>query len=60
MYFVIHKSTNNQYYFTIVGANHEVVATSETYYSKWSAKSTIESIKNSINPNSSVIDITDF
>lgn len=59
MYFVISKSSNNQYYFVIKGANHEVVATSETYISKFSAKKTIESIKNSINPDSMVIDIFD-
>ncbi|MGE9835174.1 YegP family protein [Streptococcus sp. FT1-106] len=31
MYFVIKKSIDGQYYFTIVGSNHETVATSETY-----------------------------
>ncbi len=59
MYFVIRKSSNNQYYFVIKAENNEVVATSETYYSKYSAKKTIESIKNNINENSSVIDVTD-
>lgn len=58
MYFVIKKSIDGQYYFTIVGSNHETVATSETYYSKYSAEKTINSIKNSINPNSIVIDLT--
>lgn len=59
MYFVIYKSSNNQYYFVIKSANHEVVATSETYILKSSAKKTIESIKNSINPDSTVIDVSD-
>lgn len=59
MYFVIYKSSNNQYYFVIKGANHEVVATSETYILKSSAKKTIESIKNSINPDSTVINVSD-
>ncbi|WP_288867897.1 YegP family protein [uncultured Parvimonas sp.] len=59
MYFVIRKSSNDQYYFVIKAENNEVVATSETYYSKYSAKKTIESIKNNINENSSVIDVTD-
>lgn len=57
MYFVIYKSQNNQYYFVIKAANHEIVATSETYHFKSSAKRTIESIKNSISPASSVIDV---
>lgn len=59
MYFVIRKSSDDQYYFVIKAENNEVVATSETYYSKYSAKKTIESIKNNINENSSVIDVTD-
>lgn len=45
MYFVIRKSSNNQFYFVIKADNHEVVATSETYYFKDSAIRTIESIK---------------
>lgn len=58
MYFVIRKATNGQYYFVIKAENNEVVATSETYYSKDSAESTIESIKKGININSPVIDVT--
>lgn len=41
MYFSIHKATNGQYYFLINSDNHEVVATSETYYYKESAERTI-------------------
>ncbi|WP_277673682.1 YegP family protein [Piscibacillus halophilus] len=56
MYFEITKSANDQYYFVIKANNHEVVATSETYVTKQSAKKTIDSIKNGINSNSKVID----
>lgn len=59
MYFVIRKSTNGQFYFTIVGENHETVATSETYYTKYSAEQTIKSIKDGVNRNSVVVDLTD-
>lgn len=58
MYFVIYKSTNNQYYFVIKAANREIVATSETYYYKATAERTIESIKNGISAQSVVIDMT--
>lgn len=51
MYFEITKSANDQYYFVIKANNHEVVATSETYVTKQSAKKTIDSIKNGINSN---------
>lgn len=60
MYFSIHKATNGQYYFLINSDNHEVVATSETYYYKESAKRTINSIKRSINPDTMVIDVTKY
>lgn len=58
MYFVIEKASNGQYYFVIKSNNHEVVATSETYYYKDSAKRTIEAIKQGVNPHSVVIDNT--
>lgn len=45
MYFSIHRATNGQYYFLINSDNHEVVATSETYIYKESAKRTINAIK---------------
>lgn len=38
MYFVIYKSSDSKYYFTIKSDNHEIVATSETYLTKWSAE----------------------
>ncbi len=58
MHFVIRKSSDDQYYFVIKSANHEVVATSETYVSKQSAEKTIESIKNNIGKNAVVVDMT--
>jgi uncharacterized protein len=58
MYFVIYKSSNNQYYFVIKSNNNQVVATSETYTSKESAKITINSIKSGVNVLSNVIDAT--
>ncbi|WP_071880149.1 YegP family protein [Geobacillus vulcani] len=58
MYFVIERASNGLYYFVIKSGNHEVVATSETYYSKENAKRTIEAIKQGVNPNSRVIDNT--
>ncbi|MCH3922356.1 YegP family protein [Limosilactobacillus sp.] len=60
MYFSIHKSTNGQYYFLINSDNHEVVATSETYVYKESAKRTINAIKSGINPDTIVVDVSDY
>lgn len=60
MYFSIQKATNGQYYFLIKSDNHEVVATSETYYYKGSAERTINSIKRGINPDTMVIDVTKY
>ncbi len=45
MRFVIRKSSNYQYYFTITGGNNEVIVTSETYVSKSSAQRAINVIK---------------
>lgn len=58
MYFAIRDAKDGQYYFVIKSANHEVVATSETYLTKYSAEKTIESIKNGVNTSSNVVDIT--
>ncbi|HEM7654705.1 TPA: YegP family protein, partial [Enterococcus faecium] len=52
MYFVIREATNGQYYFVIKSDNNEVVATSETYLTKYSAEQTINSIKNGITKDS--------
>jgi uncharacterized protein len=59
MYFVIRKATDGQYYFVLKSANNEIVATSETYRYKDSAKKTIDSIKQGINRGCLVIDMTD-
>lgn len=45
MYFEIYRSSNNQYYFNIKGANHEPLASSETYTAKASAQNAINVIK---------------
>ncbi|MBJ7656263.1 YegP family protein [Weissella confusa] len=58
MYFVIYKSSDSKYYFTIKSDNHEIVATSETYLTKWSAEKTIDSIKSGINSDSLILDMT--
>ncbi|EEV54052.1 prophage Lp2 protein 14 [Enterococcus faecium 1,231,408] len=58
LYFVIREATNGQYYFVIKSNNNEVVATSETYLTKYSAEQTINSIKNGITEDSQVIDMT--
>ena len=58
MYFVIIKAKNDQYYFIIRSSNNEIVATSETYYFKETAERTIDSIKNGINKESIVVDMT--
>ncbi|MBJ7675582.1 DUF1508 domain-containing protein [Weissella confusa] len=58
MYFVIYKSSDSKYYFTIKSDNHEIVATSETYLTKWSAEKTIDSIKSGITSDSLILDMT--
>ena len=45
MKFVIKKSSDGQFRFTLVASNGQVVATSETYSRKASAMSTIASIQ---------------
>ena len=59
MHFVIYRSENNQYFFAIKSANHETVATSETYVYKESAQRTIEAIKKGIDQSAFVIDMTE-
>jgi uncharacterized protein YegP (UPF0339 family) len=43
--FVIKKNSGGQYHFVLKAANGEVIATSETYTTKDSAKDGIESVK---------------
>jgi uncharacterized protein YegP (UPF0339 family) len=45
MKYQIKRTSNNQYRFNIVATNGQVLATSETYVAKASAKSAVESIK---------------
>lgn len=47
MKFQIKKTSNGQYRFNLVASNGQVLATSETYTRKQSAKDTIESIRKS-------------
>ena len=42
----IHKSSDDQFYFTIVASNGEPLATSETYTTKENCKHTAALIKN--------------
>ena len=59
MYFVINKSSNGQYFWRLVGDNHETLCHSETYYTKYSCQQTIQSIKNEgINSSTMVFDTT--
>jgi uncharacterized protein YegP (UPF0339 family) len=46
MHFVVKKTGNGQFRFTLVASNGQVVATSETYTRKQSALNTIKSIQN--------------
>ncbi len=55
---MIKKTTHDQYYFVIKSINNEIVATSESYRSKYAVEMTIESIKNEINPDSLIVDMT--
>ncbi|MGQ0572902.1 MAG: YegP family protein [Pseudonocardia sp.] len=58
MRFVIRKSTNSQFYFTIsASGNYEVLATSETYVSKASTQRAISLIKGGAS-GAQVIDLT--
>ena len=45
MYFVIRRSAGGQYWFRIVGNNHETMAHSELYTTKASAESSIATIR---------------
>lgn len=59
MFFSLRKSSDGQFYFLIKANNDEVVATSETYKRKESALHTINAIKNGIDSETDVIDVTD-
>lgn len=59
MFFSLRNSIDGQYYFLIKANNNEVIATSETYKRKDSALHTINAIKNGVNSETDVIDVTD-
>lgn len=44
-YFEIRRAKNNAYYFVLIAANSEIIANSEMYTTKQSAKNGIESIR---------------
>jgi uncharacterized protein len=48
MKFVVKKTSNGQYRFTLVASNGQTVATSESYTRKASALETIASIKKNV------------
>lgn len=45
MRFEIHRASGGQYYWRIVAANGQILATSETYYNKADAQSAAESVQ---------------
>lgn len=45
MTFEIRRASGGQYYWRIVAGNGQVLATSETYYSKASAQAAAESVR---------------
>jgi uncharacterized protein YegP (UPF0339 family) len=55
--FEIKKKPGGQYHFVLKAANAEIIATSENYASKASAKSGIDSVKANA-PTAPVVDLT--
>lgn len=45
MRFEIHRASGGQFYWRIVASNGQVLATSETYYSKADAQAAAESVQ---------------
>lgn len=56
--FVIYKSSDRQYYFVLKAGNSEIIATSETYTTKQSAKDGIAAVKR-VAPNATIVDMAD-
>ena len=56
--FEIHKSDDEQFYFTLKAANEEIIATSEMYTTKQNCQNGIESVKTNA-PNAEIVDTTD-
>lgn len=60
MYFQLKQSEKaGTFYFVLKAGNHEVVAQSQQYTTKASAKKTIESIKSGLSPDTPIQDLTD-
>lgn len=59
MYFELRLAKNGQVYFVLKAGNHQVVAQSQMYKDKKSALNTIDSIKNGVNADSVVKDLTE-
>jgi uncharacterized protein YegP (UPF0339 family) len=57
MKFIIHRSTNKQFYYTLVARNGRIVMTSETYKRKGSCQKAISSMIRNV-MNSKTIDKT--
>ncbi len=55
--FELYQSSNGEYRFRLKAGNGEIIATSEGYTSKASAKNGIESVKNNA-PDAEVVDQT--
>ncbi len=55
--FELKKTTSGQFHFNLKAGNGEIIATSEMYNSKDSAKSGIESVKNNA-ADAEVVDLT--
>jgi uncharacterized protein YegP (UPF0339 family) len=55
--FEIKKTSNGQYRFVLKAGNGEIIATSETYTSKASAKNGIDSVKENA-PKAETVDLT--
>jgi len=55
--FEIKKSSNGKYHFNLKAGNGEIIATSEMYESKASAKNGIESVKKNA-PKAEVVDLS--
>lgn len=52
------KKGGQNFYYSLIGANGEVMMVSETMYTKASLLKSIKSIKETINPNTEVFDNT--
>jgi uncharacterized protein YegP (UPF0339 family) len=56
MKYIIHKSSDGQFYFILIARNGQVIATSETYKTKQSCKKGIKSVRR--NAFARIVDLT--